>query len=286
MARLITKRTKGEFERFVELGDEARDGRNWALAAQHYKAALSLEPETAGIHVQLGHSLKEAGDFDGAEAAYLRALEITPDDVDLQVQLGHFYKLQGDIAKALQHYRSARARGSRDAHMLSYLATPVRTVEPDPSRAPEEKGFPIFAFQFTSLSRPRKEGEAIVFSTGVELDRISKDEFSYLEQQRNLRFGCQVYAETSDSELIADERGVVTEDKTSATCLIVAFSLPIALFSDRPWRLVSLNCVYDGKFWFSDRGRPCTYAVVGVNNPEKQDLFQYYLENFNNGSRP
>ena len=286
MARLITKRTKGEFERFVELGDEARDGRNWALAAQHYKAALSLEPEAAGIHVQLGHSLKEAGDFDGAEAAYLRALEITPDDVDLQVQLGHFYKLQGDIAKALQHYRSARARGSRDAHMLSYLATPVRTVEPDPSRAPEEKGFPIFAFQFTSLSRPRKEGEAIVFSTGVELDRISKDEFSYLEQQRNLRFGCQVYAETSDSELIADERGVVTEDKTSATCLIVAFSLPIALFSDRPWRLVSLNCVYDGKFWFTDRGRPCTYAVVGVNNPEKQDLFQYYLENFNNGSRP
>jgi len=286
MARLITKRTKGEFERFVELGDEARDGRNWALAAQHYKAALSLEPETAGIHVQLGHSLKEAGDFDGAEAAYLRALEITPDDVDLQVQLCHFYKLPCDRSKALHHYRAARARGSRDAHMLSYLATPVRTVEPDPSRAPEEKGFPIFAFQFTSLSRPRKEGEAIVFSTGVELDRISKDEFSYLEQQRNLRFGCQVYAETSDSELIADERGVVTEDKTSATCLIVAFSLPIALFSDRPWRLVSLNCVYDGKFWFTDRGRPCTYAVVGVNNPEKQDLFQYYLENFNNGSRP
>jgi hypothetical protein len=286
MARLITKRTKGEFERFVELGDEARDGRSWALAVQHYKAALSLEPEAAGIHVQLGHSLKEAGDFDGAEAAYLRALEITPDDIDLQVQLGHFYKLRGDISKALQHYRSARARGSRDAHMLSYLATPVQTVEPDPSRAPEEKGFPIFAFQFTSLSRPRKEGEAIVFSTGVELDRISKDEFSYLEQQRNLRFGCQVYAETSDSELIADERGVVTEDKTSATCLIVAFSLPIALFSDRPWRLVSLNCVYDGKFWFSDRGRPCTYAVVGVNNPGKQDLFQYYLENFNNGSQP
>jgi Tetratricopeptide repeat len=286
MARLFTKQTKGEFERFLQLGDEARDERNWNLAAEHYRAALSLEPETAGIHVQLGHSLKEAGDFDGAEAAYLRALQITPDDVDLQLQLGHFYKLRGDVPKALKHYRSAQARGSRDAHMLSYLATPVQTVEPDAARAPQETGFPVFAFQFTSLSRARKEGEAIVFSTGVELDRVSKDEFSYLAQSRNLRFGCQVYAETSDSELIADERGVVSEDKTSATGLIVAFALPLAIFRDRPWRLVSLNCVYDGKFWFSDRGRPCTYAVVGVNNAARQDLFQYYLENFNNGSQP
>ncbi len=286
MARLFTKRTKGKFEGFVKLGDEARDDRNWALAAQHYKAALLLEPETAGIHVQLGHSLKEAGDFDGAEAAYLRALEIAPDDIDIQLQLGHFYKLRGDVSKALKHYRLAQARGSRDAHMLSYLATPVQTVEPDISRAPEEKGFPVFPFKFTSLSRPRKDGEAIVFSTGVELDRVSKDEFWYLAQSRNLRFGCQVYAETSDSALIADERGVVTDDKTSATCLLVAFSLPMALFRDRPWRLVSLNCVYDSKFWFSDRGRPCTYAVVGVNNAARQDLFQYYLENFNNGSQP
>jgi hypothetical protein len=286
MARPFTKQAKGKFERFVELGDEARDERNWTLAAQHYKAALFLDPETVGTHVKLGHSLKEAGDFDGAEAAYLRALQITPDDVDLQLQLGHFYKLRGNTPKALKHYRSAQARGSRDGHMLSYLATAVQTVDPDLSRAPEEKDFPIFAFQFTSFSRPRQEREAIVFSTGVELDRISNGEFSYLAQSRNLRFGCRVYSETSDSELIGDERGVVTEDKTSATCLIVAFSLPMALFRARPWRLVSLNCVYDGKFWFSDRGRPSTYAVVGVNNRERQDLFQYYLENFNNGSQP
>jgi hypothetical protein len=296
MPRLTAKRPQDEFKRFVRLGDEARDGRDWALAAQHYQAALFLEPEAAGIHVQLGHSLKEAADFNGAEGAYLRALQITPDDVDLQVQLGHFYKLRGDTAKALKYYRDARARGSRDPHVLSYLATPGLATPPDtvitaPSetnkvRVPEEGGFPVFDFQFVSLSRPHNEGGALVFSTGVELDRISKDEFSFLAQRRNLRFGCQVYAETSDSVAIASERGVVAEDKTSATSLIVTFSLPIALFVDRPWRLVSLNCVYDGKFWFSDRGRPSTYAAVGVSNPEKQDLFKYYLENFNKRSRP
>jgi tetratricopeptide (TPR) repeat protein len=270
---LLSKQKPNEFKRFVKLGDEARDGRDWTIAAQHYKAALLLEPKTAGIQVQLGHCLKEAGDFHGAEAAYLRALQIIPDDVDLQVQLGHFYKLRGDNSKALRHYRLARARGSRDMHMLNYIAV-------------EEEGFPVFNFQFTSLSRPRKESDAVVFSTSVELDRISKDEFAYLAKRRNLRFGCQVYDETSDSPVIADARGVVTEDKSSPTCLIVAFSLPIALFVDRPWRLISLNCVYDGKFWFSDRGRSPTYTTVGVNNSEKQDLFQYYLENFNNGYRP
>jgi tetratricopeptide (TPR) repeat protein len=270
---LLSKQKPNEFKRFVKLGDEARDGRDWTIAAQHYKAALLLEPETAGIQVQLGHCLKEAGDLDEAEVAYLRALQITPADVDLQVQLGHFYKLRGDYSKALKHYRVARLHGSCDVHMLNYLAE-------------EEKGFPFFDFQFTSLSRPRKKGDAVVFSIGVELDGISKDEFCHLAQHRNLRFGCRVYAETSDSPVIAEERGAVAEDKSSATSLIIAFSLSVALFIDRPYRLISLNCVYDGKFWFSDRGRPPTYTTIGVNNSEKLDLFQYYLENFNNGYRP
>jgi tetratricopeptide (TPR) repeat protein len=281
----------------MKLGDEAREKRNWILAAHYYEAAMSLMPEAAGIHVQLGHSLKEAGDLARAEGAYLRALELAPDDIDLQVQLGHFYKLMGDTAKVLKHYGAARARGSRDPHVLSYLArpglaAPLSSVADDEAskahsvRAPEEGGYPVFDFQFTSLSRPREEGDAVVFTTRVELDRISKDEFSYLAERRGLRFGCQVYADTSDSVVIASERGIVDEDKTSATSLIVSFSLPLALFVDKSWRLVSLNCVYDGKFWFSDHGRPFTYAAVGAKKSEKQDLFKYYLENFDNGSRP
>jgi len=245
----------------------------------------------AAIHVQLGHSLKEAADFAGAEGAYLRALELAPDDVDLHLQLGHFYKLRGDLSTALRYYRSARSRGSRDPHMLSYLATPGLATPLDSTSThlsahgekakPVESGFPVFDFELTSVSHPRREDEAVVFSVGVELDRITKEEFFYLAHNRNLRFGCEVYADTSDSVVIASERGDVAEDKTSATSLIVTFSLPITLFVDRPWRLVALNCVYDGKFWFSDRGRRSTYATVGLSNLEKQDLFRYYLENFN-----
>jgi hypothetical protein len=291
MAGVITEGMTDEFGRIVKLGDEARDARNWVLAAHHYKSALSLVPDAAEIYVQLGHSLKESGDFAGAEAAYLHALELAPGDLDLHVQLGHFYKLCGDKPMALRYYRRAQARGARDRHMLSYLATPgvadpldwaSRNSSPDAEAAvPGESGYPVFDFQITSISSSRKEGEAVLFSARVDLDRITKDEFSYLVKNRNLRFGCQVYSGSSDTEVIASERGIVSEDPTSPTSLTVTFSLPVALFIDKKFRLVSMNGVYDGKFWFSDRGRPFTYAVVGNGKPERLDLFQYYLEHFN-----
>ena len=295
MVNLITKEEPDECARILKLGDQARDARDWVLAAQYYKVAVSLMPEAAAIHVQLGHCLKEAADFGGAERAYLRALELAPDDVDLHLQLGHFYKLRGDISTALRYYRSARSRGSRDPHMLSYLATPGlatplnsiaknSTANSETAR-PAETGYPVFDFQFTSVSRPRREGEVVVFSAGVELDRVTKEEFSYLVQNCCLRFGCQVYSDTSDSEVIASERGAVSEDNTSPTSLIATFSLPSTFFIDRNWRLVSMNCVYDGKFWFSDRGRQSTYAVITVDKPDRPDLFQYYLENFNTNRR-
>src|SRR6516162_9079888 len=48
---------------------------------------------------------------------------------------------------------------------------------------------------------------------------------------------------SSDTEVIASERGIVSEDPTSPTSLIVTFSLPVALFIDKKFRLVSMNCV-------------------------------------------
>lgn len=295
IASPTTEQLPDEFGRAVKLGDEARDARNWVLAAHHYKTAVSLNPEAAGIHVQLGHSLKEAADFAGAEAAYHRALELAPDDVDLHVQLGHFYKLRGDTSAAMRYYRSARARGSRDRHVLSYLATPGLAAPGEwPAKDPfahaetttsVESGYPIFDFQLTSVSYPRRKDETVVFNACVELDRIKKEELLYLVHSRSLRFGCQVYAGTSDSEVIASERGIIGQDNTSPTSLIVTFSLPMVLFIDSKWRLISINCVYDGKFWFSDRGRPSIYAVVAVDKPERPDLFQYYLENFNTDRR-
>jgi cytochrome c-type biogenesis protein CcmH/NrfG len=62
------------------LGDAARDGRDWAGAAAHYRAHLDRHAGDGGIWVQLGHALKEAGDLPGAEAAYRHAAALRPED--------------------------------------------------------------------------------------------------------------------------------------------------------------------------------------------------------------
>lgn len=85
-------------------GDAARNGRNWAEAAQHYARYLVLQPEDAALWVQLGHARKEAGDVAAAEQAYRRAQEIAPRDHDIALQLGHALKLQGRLAEAAVAY--------------------------------------------------------------------------------------------------------------------------------------------------------------------------------------
>ncbi|MCJ2180610.1 glycosyltransferase family 2 protein [Novosphingobium album (ex Hu et al. 2023)] len=90
-------------------GDEARDSRAWAVAADHYEAYLVHNPEDFGIRVQLGHMRKEAGALQAAEAAYAQALKLRPDDADLLLNLGHLSKLQGRLEDAARYYvKSAR----------------------------------------------------------------------------------------------------------------------------------------------------------------------------------
>ena len=265
-----------EFREAVKRGNEARDVRNWAVAAQHYSSAVGINPNAAEIHVQLGHSLKESGNLAAAETAYLRALELNPDGADLRVQLGHLYNTRGDIVAALRYYRSAQARGSRDPHMLSYLATP-RYIELAKS---SENGYPVFGFQIVSVSRPQQnEDDAVIFNVSVELDRITKEELFYLIEKQGFRFGCQVYSGSSDTDVIASHRGEVIDNDTSPSSLTVRFALRATDFLDEKIRLISINGVYDGKSWFTER--PSTYAAIGLSQREKPDLFRYYLEKFN-----
>ena len=269
-------RNSSGFREAVKRGNEARNARNWELAAQYYSSAVGINPSAAEIHVQLGHSLKESSNLAAAEAAYLRALELNPDDADVRVQLGHLYKMRGDIVAALRYYRSAQARGSRDPHMLSYLATP-RYIE---LAKPPENGYPVFGFQIVSISRPQQnEDDAVIFDMSVELDRITKEELFYLIEKQGFRFGCQVYSGSSDTDVIASDRGEVIDNVASPSSLTVRFTLPATVFLDEKIRLISVNGVYDGKFWFTER--PSTYAAIGLSKREKPDLFRYYLEKFN-----
>jgi hypothetical protein len=79
--------------------------------------------------------------------------------------------------------------------------------------------------------------------------------------------------------VIASDRGEVIDNVTSPSSLTVRFTLPATVFLDEKIRLISINGVYDGKFWFTQR--PPTYAAIGLSKPERPDLFRYYLAKFN-----
>jgi GT2 family glycosyltransferase/tetratricopeptide (TPR) repeat protein len=91
----------------IDLGDRARDARQWDAAVQHYRSALAQNPHNPPIWVQFGHALKEAGNRVAAETAYRRAIAGDPTVADTYLQLGHVLKLQGRTQEAKAAYAQA-----------------------------------------------------------------------------------------------------------------------------------------------------------------------------------
>lgn len=116
--RLVAQpdRLAGEVAHALAEGDAARDRRDWASAAQHYRRVVDRAPKLTGIWVQLGHALKEQGDCDGGLAAYQTAWSLDPSVADTALQLGHVHKLMHRTADAIAWYQQAlRLGGGRDA---------------------------------------------------------------------------------------------------------------------------------------------------------------------------
>lgn len=97
--------------------DEARNRKDWPMAARRYAAALKLDPSLTGIWVQLGHALKESGSLWRAEEAYRRAVSLDPDDAENFLQLGHTLKLRGDAFGAAKAYGEAERLKPDDPHI-------------------------------------------------------------------------------------------------------------------------------------------------------------------------
>lgn len=108
-----------------ELGDTARDRRDWRRAAVQYQLHLQAEPQDFDIWVQCGHAEKESGDLLAAERCYRIAEALRPDDADLQLQLGHLHKLLGRFPDAARCYARALDLDPRSADARRELAQPM-----------------------------------------------------------------------------------------------------------------------------------------------------------------
>jgi len=105
---------------FSIAGNQARDARDWAGAADQYRRHLLLRPEDGPIWIQLGHMLKEAGRRPDALLAYERALELHPGDPDLLLHLGHALLAAGNPRIGTERLRAAAVAGSVQARRDLY----------------------------------------------------------------------------------------------------------------------------------------------------------------------
>lgn len=100
-----------------QVGDVARDQRDWLAAENAYSAHLIDNPDDFDIWIQLGHSFKEQNKSLEAEEAYKQGLALRPDDEDANKQLGHLLKSLGRKVEAGEIFAAALHRsGSREAY--------------------------------------------------------------------------------------------------------------------------------------------------------------------------
>ena len=116
---LLRKRGRRR-SRFSIAGNQARDARDWAGAADQYRRHLLLSPEDGPIWIQLGHMLKEAGRRPDALLAYQRALELQPGNPDLLLHLGHALLAAGNPQTGTERLREAAVAGSAQARRDLY----------------------------------------------------------------------------------------------------------------------------------------------------------------------
>jgi ADP-heptose:LPS heptosyltransferase len=91
----------------VRFADDARDRKQYLVAAELYDLSLRTGAPTVDILLQCGHMHKEARNLPDAKARYLQALGLAPKNAEVLLQLGHFYKVAGLYADAEHYYQEA-----------------------------------------------------------------------------------------------------------------------------------------------------------------------------------
>jgi len=105
----------------IELGDAARDQKEWNKASIAYKGALDQEPDLSDIWIQYAHVLKEDGRLDDAVAAYREAAGQHPSDAETHIHLGHLLKRIGRDAEAVQAFRQVLELNPSDSETIEEL---------------------------------------------------------------------------------------------------------------------------------------------------------------------
>lgn len=126
----------------ADAGDRWRAERDWPMAAQCYRRAVTICPDRRPIWVQLGHALKESGDDHAALDAYLHAAALPGDDGDAPISLARHARGMGRMVEARRAaFQAVRERPEERDYRLEALAVlhDPRSIEHDARIAVEQQ---------------------------------------------------------------------------------------------------------------------------------------------------
>lgn len=106
------------------------DNRQFELAVQHYRIALSSDKNYGLAWNNLGASLECIGDKQQAKSAYLAAIHLNPHHVEAQNNLGAIYSEEGQMDDARTHFEAAIA-ANPDFIEAHYNLSLIKTYKPD-----------------------------------------------------------------------------------------------------------------------------------------------------------
>ncbi len=112
--------------RFIEIGDEYQDRRDFESAIESYQQAISAAPRNLLAHLKLGHAYLKFVNLPKAVESYEHSLNIDPEDISAQAGLCEAYlalgkqeEQQGEVENAVEQYRRILTinKMHRDARM-------------------------------------------------------------------------------------------------------------------------------------------------------------------------
>jgi tetratricopeptide (TPR) repeat protein len=107
-ADVVKQKTEAAFREYLKSGNFLAGEGKYAAAAESYRRALGVNPQSAEAYSLLGSALDQAGKTREAEEALRKAVSLKPDFAEGYFHLGNFLKSQKRTSEAEEAFRKAR----------------------------------------------------------------------------------------------------------------------------------------------------------------------------------
>ncbi|GEM_PF-5394602 len=107
-AGIIKEKSEAAYREYIKGGNFLAGEGRYAEAADSYRQALSLKPDSAEGYSLLGSALAQAGNYREAEEALRKAVTLNPNYAEGYYHLGNFLKSIGKQSEAEAAFRKAK----------------------------------------------------------------------------------------------------------------------------------------------------------------------------------